>query len=96
MARLIPSDLTRLALAGAHQPEVATLADLQKALPDDYTVFHGVHWTQRYNGTTLFRQIDFAAFNGAGNCFASRNPAEQQCTVTVVASLVAATSPIAI
>jgi hypothetical protein len=29
MARLIPSDLTRLALAGAHQPEVETRAILQ-------------------------------------------------------------------
>jgi hypothetical protein len=29
MARLVPSDLTRLALAGAHQPEVETMAILK-------------------------------------------------------------------
>jgi hypothetical protein len=43
MARIIPSDLSRLALSGAHEPEIATLAVLRVTLPDDYTVFHGVH-----------------------------------------------------
>jgi len=38
MAHLIPSDFTRLALAGAHEPEIRTLAALKEALPDDYTV----------------------------------------------------------
>jgi hypothetical protein len=32
MARLIPSDLTRLALAGAHEPEIQTLAHLRREL----------------------------------------------------------------
>jgi len=75
MARLIPSDLTRLALAGAHQPEVATLAVLQKALPDDYTVFHGVHWTRQYKGTTWFGEIDFVVVNRAGRvlCIEQKN-----------------------
>jgi hypothetical protein len=36
MAHLVPADLTRVALAGAHDPELAVLAD---ALPDEYTVF---------------------------------------------------------
>ena len=43
MARIVPSDLTRLALSGAHAPELETLAALRDTLPDDYTVFHGVH-----------------------------------------------------
>jgi hypothetical protein len=75
MARLVPSDLTRLALAGAHQPEVATLAFLQKALPDDYTVFHGVHWTRQYKGRTLFGEIDFVVLNRAGRtlCIEQKN-----------------------
>jgi hypothetical protein len=41
MARIVPSDLTRLALSGAHEPEIGTLALLREKLPDDYTVFHG-------------------------------------------------------
>ncbi len=37
MAHLVPSDLTRLALAGAYEPELATLPVLAEALRDDYT-----------------------------------------------------------
>ena len=48
MAKIVPSDLTRLALSGAHEPEIQTLAILRDTLPDDYTVFHGVHWTRQY------------------------------------------------
>lgn len=66
VARLIPSDLSRIALAGAHAPELATLAMLQKALPDDYTVFHGVHWTREHAGWTQFGEIDFVVLNRAG------------------------------
>lgn len=47
MARIVPSDLTRLALSGAHEPEIEMLTTLRDALPDDYTVFHGVHWTRQ-------------------------------------------------
>lgn len=39
MAHLVPVDTTRLALAGAHEAELVTLAVLAGALPDDYTVF---------------------------------------------------------
>jgi hypothetical protein len=53
MARIIPSDLSRLALSGTHEPEIQTLALLRDELPDDYTVFHGVHWTRQYKGRTL-------------------------------------------
>ena len=67
MAHIVPSDLTTLALAGAHAPEVATLAYLKQALPDDYTVFHGVHWTRDYQGRTVYGEIDFAVLNGAGD-----------------------------
>ena len=38
MARLVPSDLTRLVLSGAHSPEIETLRLLGDALPDAYTV----------------------------------------------------------
>lgn len=38
MAKLVPSDLTRLALSGAHAPEIETLRLLGDALPDAYTL----------------------------------------------------------
>ena len=59
MAYIIPSDITQLALSGAHSLELETLAYLKKALPGDYTVFHGVHWSKDYAGGTSFGEIDF-------------------------------------
>ena len=75
MARIVPSDLTRLALSGAHEPEIATLAILRDTLPDDYTVFHGVHWTRQYKGRTLYGEIDFVVLNRAGRvlCIEQKN-----------------------
>ena len=32
MAKIVPSDLSRLALSGAHEPEIQTLAHLRDAL----------------------------------------------------------------
>ena len=75
MARIVPSDLTRLALSGAHEPEIETLAILRDTLPDDYTVFHGVHWTRQYKGRTLYGEIDFVVLNNAGRvlCIEQKN-----------------------
>ncbi len=75
MARIIPSDLSRLALSGAHGPEIATLAVLRDTLPDDYTVFHGVHWTRQYRGRTLYGEVDFVVLNNAGRvlCIEQKN-----------------------
>ncbi len=75
MARIVPSDLTRLALSGAHEPEIETLATLRDTLPDDYTVFHGVHWTRQYKGRTLYGEIDFVVLNEAGRvlCIEQKN-----------------------
>jgi hypothetical protein len=67
MAHLISSDITRLALSGAHAPELRTLALLKDALSDDYTVFHGVHWSRQYKGATVYGEIDFVVLNEAGD-----------------------------
>ena len=66
MARLIPSDITRLALAGADNPELHTLAVLAKALPDDYTVFHSLHWSLASLRHTKVSEIDSAIVNRVG------------------------------
>ena len=75
MARIVPSDLTRLALSGAHEPEIETLATLRDTLPGEYTVFHGVHWTRQYKGRTLYGEIDFVVVNDAGRvlCIEQKN-----------------------
>lgn len=67
MAYIIPSDISRLALSGAHQPELETLRILKTDLPNDYTVFHGVHWTREYKGWTHFGEIDFVILNRSGD-----------------------------
>jgi len=66
VAHIIPSDLTRAALAGAKTPELDTLRLLKDALSNDYTVFHGVHWTREYRSWTHFGEIDFVVINRAG------------------------------
>lgn len=66
MARLMPSDISHLALAGAREPELATLRQLQAKLPSTYTVFHGVHWSREYKSDIKFGELDFAIVNQAG------------------------------
>jgi hypothetical protein len=67
VAYIVPSDLSRLALSGAHPPELETLFALKAELPNDYTVFHGVHWTREYKGWTHFGEIDFVVLNRSGD-----------------------------
>ena len=66
MARLLPSDLSHLALAGAREPELETLRQLQAKLPPAYTVFHGVHWSREYKSGTQFGELDFVVVNQGG------------------------------
>lgn len=66
MAYIVPSDLTKLALSGAHKPELETLFLLKEKLPNDFTVFHGVHWSREYESWTQFGEIDFVILNRSG------------------------------
>ena len=66
MARIIPTDLSRRALAGGHTRELGTLAHLRDALPDDLCVYHGVHWTREYRSGTAFGEVDFVVVDGRG------------------------------
>jgi hypothetical protein len=67
MAHIIPEGWQQLAVAGAAKREIETLAQLAAALPDAYTVYHGVHWTRVSQGHALVGEIDFAVVNPAGN-----------------------------
>jgi nuclease-like protein len=66
MARLLPSDISHLALAGAREPELETLRQLQAKLPSAYTVFHGVHWSREYKSDIKFGELDFVVVNQGG------------------------------
>jgi hypothetical protein len=66
LAYIVPSDITQLALSGAHELELETLAALKKELSADYTVFHGVHWSRSRRGYTMFGEIDFVVVNRSG------------------------------
>ncbi len=66
MASIVPSDLSQLYLEGLHNPEIPVLKMLGDELPDDYTVFHGVHWSLEYKKWTHFGEIDFVVVNRSG------------------------------
>lgn len=66
MARLIPDDWKNLAATGAAVRERETLALLETALPDGYTVYHGVHWTRLNGSFSVFGEADFVVVSPAG------------------------------
>jgi hypothetical protein len=66
MAKVVPSNWQAMSASGAAQRELETLALLAAELPDDYTVFHGVHWTRIEQGFALFDDIDFAVVSPGG------------------------------
>ena len=66
MARIVPWDVDRLALAGGHAPELVTLERLRRDLDPDLTVFHSVHWTRESGDRTSWGEADFIIVNRAG------------------------------
>ena len=67
MANILPDGWRELAVTGAAQREIETLTRLATALPDDYSVYHAVHWTNLERGYSVFGEIDFIVMNRAGN-----------------------------
>jgi hypothetical protein len=59
VARIVPTDWRAVEATGAAAREIETLVVLQAGLPDELTVFHGVHWTRVERGTAAFGEIDF-------------------------------------
>ncbi len=66
MAKIIPDDIYKMELADTHSGELETLLQLKKQLPNDYTVFHSVHWTQAFSSYTVFGEIDFVIVDQTG------------------------------
>ncbi len=66
MAHLLPSDLTPLALSLGETAELRTLDLLRRGLPNDYTVYHGVHWSLSTASRSMFGEADFVVVNRSG------------------------------
>src|SRR5260370_39485059 len=66
MARIVPDDWKSLAATGAAARERETLALLEQALPHDYTVYHGVHWTRLNQNFSVFGEADFVIVGPSG------------------------------
>ena len=60
MARIIPDGWRELSVTGAAQREIETLAVLADGLPDEYSVYHAVHWTGMDGRYAIYGEIDFA------------------------------------
>jgi hypothetical protein len=67
VARIIPDGWETLQETGPVQRELDTLAILAAALPDDYTVYHAVHWTNVDHSHAIYGEIDFVVVNRAGH-----------------------------
>lgn len=67
MARILPDGWRELQVTGAAAREIETLGRLAEALPDDYTVYHAVHWTNLDKGFAVYGEIDFVVVNRAGD-----------------------------
>jgi hypothetical protein len=68
MAQVIPDGWE--ALEGATpsvQRELETLKQLAAGLPEDYTVYHGVHWTTLDRSHAIFGEIDFIVVSRSGH-----------------------------
>jgi hypothetical protein len=66
MARIVPDGWETLEADGAIPFEIATLRRLAAELPDDFSVFHGVHWTRLDHGCSVYGEIDFIVLGPQG------------------------------
>ena len=78
MARIVPEGWQALvgsavaaAQSGASLPAATqrhreTLELFARGLPDDYTVYHAVHWTKVESGFSVYGEIDFVIVNREG------------------------------
>src|SRR5688500_3101141 len=74
MARIVPDGwreiagaASTVALPASAQRHRETLELLARGLPDDYTVYHAVHWTTVERGFSVFGEMDFAIVNRQGD-----------------------------
>ena len=67
MARIVPDGWQDMEMIGAMRRERETLGLLAQGLPDDYTVYHAVHWTNIERTHAIHGEVDFVVVNRAGH-----------------------------
>ena len=87
MARIAPTNVVRWAADSRQHRELETLQRLQSQLPDDYTVFHSVHWTREHQGDTATARSTLLSSTEPAGCLSSSRrmarskPAERRAKV---------------
>jgi hypothetical protein len=67
MAKVYPSGWQELDLSGDTAREIETLNFLSNTLDDDYSIYHGVHWTRLESGQfSIHGEIDFVIVGPSG------------------------------
>ena len=67
MAKVFPDGWRELVATGAAARELQTLAELAAGLDDQYSVYHGVHWTRiDRSNFAIVGEIDFAILGPTG------------------------------
>lgn len=67
MARIVPDGWQTMDAIGAMRREFETLELLAQGLPDGYTVYHAVHWTNIERSHAIHGEVDFVIVNQAGH-----------------------------
>lgn len=67
MARIVPDGWQTMDAIGAMRREFETLESLAQGLPDEYTVYHAVHWTNIERSHAIHGEVDFVIVNRAGH-----------------------------
>ncbi len=67
MARTIPNGAGVAIAQDIHPGEAKTLQRLSKELPNDFTVFHSVHWARSTKHSTAYGEIDFVIVSRQGH-----------------------------
>ncbi|HWS74129.1 MAG TPA: ATP-binding domain-containing protein [Quisquiliibacterium sp.] len=70
MARILPEEIDAAARRGHAVRELETLERLERELPDEYTVYHGVHWARADENAAFYGEIDFLVANRTGRLLA--------------------------
>ena len=70
MAQIYPDDFHIIEKDSKFHGELETLLRLRDELPDQYSVFHGVHWTKVEDDAAIYGEIDFIIVNPYGKILA--------------------------
>jgi hypothetical protein len=70
MAQIFPEDFHIENKEFRLSSEIGTLLRLKSELPDQYSVFHGIHWTRVEEDAAIYGEIDFLVVNQYGKILA--------------------------